>query len=925
MSGGISTDLKINGPFSAPCISGTMEAENFSVARFDFNQGTSPWQFNNRTLSFSSIAAEVFGSPVKGELDITFTGGPLDSRLKLQGENLDVEKWHTPLSWLTFASGKVDRAEVDLQGPFRKLTGKVTLTTSNGATVADHPFSELSTDLEIRNGVDISIDGKGTWHKAHIKANGTVKVGKPRSSMNITFTTRDLDIHQLNESYPVVGQIGLQGKLAGKAVLKGKTNELALSGSFGSDKARLQENLVTDLQFSFRHQGKTTNVSDLKMKWKGNSLSGKGTVNDLTGSSPSGTVSFTCPSIRIFKTLNLKNIKSSGSFEKDTLVIRSFTSGLAGGKLDLKGQVHFNKGQEPSLDLKGSSKGMEAGQLASQLGVPLSIKGNIDSQFSVLGTPSDPEVGTELTSSELDIRGFALKKAKASIKARDEKLFIKGLKGDLSGSPLRCSGTINLEKGDKDTLDVRTTIESLDLFSFTGKAFPDLPISGVVSTDISITGPLKSPEMVINAGAETFNIAGLSFNDLELEMIPGETEKDPLQYLLRAYLGSSPLELTGTARLGERSGPEITFQSSGKGLNADSLTEKVNGTLKHTFKGNFDLICSGKIDKSGIRGKGQLDSDSMVIQGYTMEKVKIPFSFEGDRLLAKQGSASIYGGKASMEGELDLKDAKWHMNFSLMDSDLARFSREFRQFDLESTGKADLTLDLKGVLGKIYLMSGTGSLELREGTVGGFEALKSLAKDGILRYRALNSCFNLDGGNIYLLPGSRVSAYPDDKVYKYLSFSGALGGPQTKMDLICSGQINTQALNALQGVIRGIVRSGNEGDSNLLLEDFISGLVGGYSGPDFRVISFELAGTWSKPGLYSLEVDSSLKTASSLPSDNTQGDAYQKEIKFEVSIPTGEGTDNSTSAGDQFKKQVMENLLKQIFIDEDDINNSSTN
>ena len=925
LKGGVNTDLTITGPFKTPLLEGSLSARDFSVARFRFDKGRASWKFFDRTLSFSNIDSLVFGSPVSGDIDIIFTGGPLESLLKLSGRDLNVADWYTPLPWLDFATGRLDNIEVNLKGPFKKLSGSVSFHTGKGAVIQGHPFEKLSADLELNNGKDLNLRANGTWYKANIKGEGSIHIVKPASYLDMSFETKDLDIHQMKNRYPVVGSLDLQGTLAGKAILKGYTNDLKISGSFGSDKARLQEHLLQDLRFSFLNTGEETKVENLETKWMGSSFKGKGRLLDINGKSPRGEMTLSSPGVKAFKTLDIKNINSSGTFENGILSLKSFTSDLAGGKLNLSGQVKFPEESSPCFDLKGKSTGMKIQNLAADLGVPLNIKGKVDSVFSILGSPSAPEVAATLDSSGLSINGLPLKAAKASIKARDGKLFIKGMKADLAGSPLRSSGTIKLLDEDKDTLDLRTTIESLDLFSLTEKAFPDLPVSGVVSTDITITGVLKHPEISMSVSSKTFNLGGLTFDGLELETRLGENREEPVEYLLRTYTGDTPLEITGTVATKKESGLEITFESTGRDLDAEKLTEKIMGNLKSTLQGNFNFTCKGKITGHSIRGEGKLTSSKMTIQGYNMNNLVIPFTLKGNKMISKGASAGIYGGNALMEGSLDMDKAKWEMGLILKDADLARFSRDFREFKVNSTGKGDLEIALSGVLDKVYLLSGTGSMALREGTVGGFDALKSLTQDGILKYRNLNTCFNLDGGNVYLLPGSRVSAYPDDKVYKYLSFSGALGGPHTNMDLKCSGQINTQALNALQGVIQGIVRSGNGGDANLLLQDFLSGLVGGYSGPDFRKINFELVGTWSKPALYSLEIDNSTTSASSIPQDDDPGMPNQKEIKFEVSIPTGEGTDTSESAGDQFKKQVMENLLKQIFIDEDAINSGSSN
>ena len=918
MSGGVDASFSITGTPTNPATYGKVSVSRFSTAGFLFDEGESDWQYGNRVLSFSNMTAKIFGSLVSGKLDIIFQG-PLKLNLAMEGKELDVKDWIGPLPWLAFGSGRIDSMDVDLSGSYRRLSGNVSFITSSPTAINDNAFEKLDARIHIKDGKHIRMEGNGIWHGAAVESNGSIDVEKPASRMDITVETKSLDMHQLEKVYPLVDTLGLHGIVAAKATLAGTTQSPEFSGSISSDKVNIKGLTLKDVDFPFHNKGGYTKIEKMKFKWQGSSFKGEVTIKDLTGSSLDGRIGLMSNSMKVFNVLVLKNMSASASFDGNILNVDSLKAALAGGNLNLSG--HIDMGNSSTVDIGGKSSGMNASELASQLGISLHARGKADSSFSITGPTDNPEISVTLFSSNLDINGLKIESFKTSLKKRDGKLFIKGMKANLGNSHVMSSGTIDLDEGTGNTLDIRTTVDSMDLSSITEHSFPELSVSGTISADVDIKGKLKSPEFTVTASAGKFSIAGFSFSGLELETLPSEKNSSAIQYMLKTYMGESPLEITGTASLAGDAEPEIDFKGVGKNLDAESFSGKVNGNIKHTVQGTFDLECAGKIRTGKISGKGEIYSPKATVLGYEMNQVNIPFSLGEGRLESKKASAMIYGGTCSMQGFIDPTQKKWGMSLILPGADLSQLSLDFGTLRLANAGKADLQMNLSGVLGKIYLLSGTGTLSVQDGMVGGFDALKSLTKDGILKYRNLNACFNLDGGNVYFLPGSRVSAYSNDNVYKYLSFSGALGGPNTNMNLKCSGRISIKVLSALQGVMQAIVKSSNGEDRSVLLQDFLSGFMGSYSGSDFRNISFELAGTWNKPVLYSLKVESQETAASAIPYDDDDDDSVQKDIKFKVTFPTGEGTSSSSSAGAQFKQQVMENILKQIFIEEDDDKN----
>jgi translocation and assembly module TamB len=187
-----------------------------------------------------------------------------------------------------------------------------------------------------------------------------------------------------------------------------------------------------------------------------------------------------------------------------------------------------------------------------------------------------------------------------------------------------------------------------------------------------------------------------------------------------------------------------------------------------------------------------------------------------------------------------------------------------------------------------------------------------VSDSGEIRFNSILASFNLDGRNIFLMPGSRVSAPVGDKIYRYFSASGSLGWNDSPLDLKCMGDINVRALNAFLGALQGILAvDGNPLTDPAFLQNFLSGLLGGMSVKDFRETSFNVKGTWDSPLLTDIKVTSNTPAASfSRPNGSSGKD--ETKIKITLEIPTGEGKDTSPSTEDQMKKQLLENIMKQI-------------
>ncbi|MDI9392992.1 MAG: hypothetical protein QM449_07020, partial [Synergistota bacterium] len=258
---------------------------------------------------------------------------------------------------------------------------------------------------------------------------------------------------------------------------------------------------------------------------------------------------------------------------------------------------------------------------------------------------------------------------------------------------------------------------------------------------------------------------------------------------------------------------------------------------------------------------------------------------------------------------------RWNIRAAVRGADIDQTVRAVTDLDGSISGKGDLDLSLSGAFGRHVLVTGRGNLSATEGEISGFNALKSISSAygmSSIRYRMIDANFKIDGNVVTLLPGSRATAYVDDPLYRYLNVDGP-AGPGGNLNLYCSGLVNVQALNTLLGAIQGLATAGSA-SPEALLEGLIGGVVGGLGRQDFRDTNFRIGGTWSNPSFHSFRIAPAQGAVQPLPESDGVGQTQQNgtQHKVTISIPTGEGSGTPPDTGEDIKRQVIEQLLRNI-------------
>jgi hypothetical protein len=298
-----------------------------------------------------------------------------------------------------------------------------------------------------------------------------------------------------------------------------------------------------------------------------------------------------------------------------------------------------------------------------------------------------------------------------------------------------------------------------------------------------------------------------------------------------------------------------------------------------------------------------------------LRDVFLPIRVSEGRALVRNGAGAVYGGKIDVSADISLPDQQWAAAAKISGLDLGRATQPFLSRGA-IVGSADINVQLRGNYGSLMMVFADGDFRSGEGYIHKFDALKNIAKDGRVSFEEIRGSFFWDGNDLRLNPGTQVTAKPGGPLYKYFAVNGPLGVSGKGLDLDCKGRFDIQALNTVLGALKEVFQlmTGTLTGSGQLLRQAVGKLVG-YSERDFEDVTFRLKGSGQELQLLNLTIDKSFEEYLPLRNDaaTQQRKENERKIRFNLNIPTGPGGDDDLSPQDQFKKQLLDNLLNQFY------------
>ncbi|MDR1137985.1 MAG: hypothetical protein LBK91_06650 [Synergistaceae bacterium] len=143
------------------------------------------------------------------------------------------------------------------------------------------------------------------------------------------------------------------------------------------------------------------------------------------------------------------------------------------------------------------------------------------------------------------------------------------------------------------------------------------------------------------------------------------------------------------------------------------------------------------------------------------------------------------------------------------------------------------------------------------------------------------------------------------------------------IDISCVGNVNIRALNALsagiQGVLSSTFESGQIGDTQELLQNFLGNTITGFSKNEFRDISLKVQGHPGDIKFSNVKIASPVKM-DTIPEALKNPDGYKEgkseKIQIKVEFPVGPGANHSSeSIEGQVGGQLLDQVLKGLVFD----------
>ena len=946
--GAVSTSFSLEMSGGFPLLSGEGTVREGKVWGLPLEGGFS-WSLGEGKATLKPRGGTIFSAPAEGIVSFTL-GQKTEAEIRIQAKKTDLKALAGRFPWLSFARGVLASLAVDLKGPLGRLSGSITFSAAD-SVLQGFPVSDLKGTISLPGGTAFLLDASGNWLGSPVTASGTV-IGGNTSGDPSRISLRSVSLNLKKAGDFLFAKLGLAGQGRGEvSLLLPRDGIPRIEGKITASKASILGVAGEDLAASFKGTTRELDLSSLTFSLSGGGvLSGKGSLSGLEGKTPllslEGTgkgipgnffqyIAFggkltgtggrmeagwwvkgplSSPAMEfllkggeapLLDILPLRNARARVRLERGELSLAEGAASLFGGKIVFEGKCSL---PSSSLSVSGSFSSLAVKDLLSLAeGFSGSGNGFLSGGFSLSGKTSSPLLSVSVASPELSVGNLPVTGLRIKADGTLSSLRISEFQGRLFKVPLAAKGEVPLSKGGK--ADLRISAKNMEIRPLAAAFLPGVSLGGNADLDLFLAGRVgENLSPVFAASIPMLSLQGVLLENVKATVKPGKENDYALS--LEGLLGESILDVAGKASF-TPGGVRISL-SNRKRIDLGKTAAALSASSAGIVAGTADFTMKGLMGTETYSWEGRITSPSLGIYRTEAKEVAIPFAWTKKGISVTGGSARWHGGRAGLDGTLDPFKGRWEGTFSVKEFDLGSATSRLLGKRGTISGTADLSLRGNGTGGAVGMVFGSGQLSARNGKLSGFQSLKSVSSRGEVNFSSVLASFNVDGRNIFLLPGSRVSAPVGDEVYRYFSASGSIGWNNSPLDLKCLGDINVRALNAFLGALQGFISvDGNPLTDPLFLQRFLSGLLGGYSSRDFQETTFNLKGTWEHPLISDLKVPGKASSVV-IPDGSGPVKKNEPEIKITVEIPTGEGKDTSPGTEEQMKKQILENLMRTI-------------
>ena len=638
-----------------------------------------------------------------------------------------------------------------------------------------------------------------------------------------------------------------------------------------------------------------------------------------------------------FIDLGVPKFYTEMAYSSGRLDFRKMDANIAGGSANLKGRVILpsKASGRPSSpvrwEFEGRVKAVDISALNGILRTEQDIEGPCSGGIKVGNDGSGIRWGADLAAADgLRWKEFKAEKVTGNINGDSKEIRVRDVRIDfLRGKHLLTGRVIPSAEGrpfHESRLDIKVSSENINMYELLRKHLPVVRgVQGLIKSEVSVGGTLEKPLYSGSGTLAPFRYRGFLLPMVDVELNGSLTEVKVSEAKARLNRGA----LSGNGRVFLQNGKwHGDIDVNGNDIDLRQIGAYLPSQFRDRLGGNVSFRFTGKGEVDKFSGEGGFSSDRMRFLGLRIRNVNAPFYISEGYAVMEDVKAETNGGTVSGGLAMDVAKSSWGGNLTVKSADVAPMIKQaFPALTGSVSGKGDLKIRAEGETGRMSTVNAAGVLFLRDGEISGFEAVeaaKKYTKGKPLLFKTVQTAFTFDEGYLTILPGSQAVAPPGDPVYRYVMIDGLINNKK-EMSLFTMGKVNIRALNALLGALQGIINVGmefaGELDSSALLQNFLGGVLSGFTRTDFRFVTMNINGTTDSPRFSNIKVDKSEqmtspknlipKSASDPNEKDYQGRDTVFRLKFEIPVGPGVSYTNGSFQG-QIIEQTLGNILQGI-------------
>ena len=960
-------------------ISGVLTGRPGRILGMPLQITSANFYYSNEFFQIRDAAALAFNGNISADADVKFAPGNTPAIVaRVNSTSIDTANLIPLLPWIENFAGTIDSASCELAGPINAISARARLTSAS-LNVASFSCSDVEAAVTVDRGSIINVDFTGNIQNAPATGAGNISIAEV-ITVNADVTIPNISTASLRSNFPQLEDFKVTGDAAVNINVTGPASALSYTLSISSPELSVLDQFsLSAASAELLYAGTTLNVRSAQARWQDATLTAEGSVTipqgrtptlafsggfsnlniarlgdiasvvsdfnlggiasgswSLSGdtSKPISSVQFHLPKFFIYGKYFLSYFRAAIDYISPSLDLKSLGFMLGDSPITASGVVTLPQNNNSlEYNVKGSFNNLDPAIFVSMGLLSEDISGALTGDARVWKTSSDdsPSLRMFFVNSDFNYSNTAnLSQLNGTLTYSNGGLQFDRLRALVHNGSISLDGTVGnitmgLSRPEAVPLNLRAAVTDADIGRIARMFNPaSRGFQGLANVNAAITGNLALPDFTAEGALLDITAFGLFLPVIDFSGVTGNKDRIDISNI-STTVGRGNIDAGGSINMAQNW--ETHLKATGANVDIRSLTAALDDEMRGEITGALDFNFEGAGPIANFRGNGHASVPDLSVFGLKMADVKVDVSVADGFVIVEDSSANAYGGNLTAQVARDINRSSWEGRIDVTSVDMGPLFHDLLPDSEGSiTGKTNLSMNFHGDSRRTSLQDSSGTLEMFDGEVSGFEGAKAVS-DMVggrpLRFRSAHVAFSLDRHTIHIIPGSRISAPPEDPVYRYVTLDGSIT-TQPEINMSFMGNVNIRALNALiaglQGVLAATVESGELGDTSDLLRNFLGNTITGFSRNEFHDVSLHLAGTPGDVRFSDITVESPVR-ANALPAALRNPDGYREDrgIRLRVEIPVGPGSTGSANGAvsDQLSSQILDQLIRGLIFDDE--------